>query len=477
MRTAPQKQDFFKLLLLIILWAVISLDNTGFTQELIVPDSLSNIKPDSLSHLKARKKTIESDTLIFKSDSLVTSDTLSIPDGSQKKGNKKEKFLDSKVKYSAKDSMRFELATKKMYLYGQAQVDYGTIILKAGYIELNMNTKIVYARGIKDSLGNEVERPVFDEKGQSFTSKEMTFNFETKKGLIKEVITQEGEGYIHGESVKKMQNDELFIKHGKYTTCENPEPHFYIQASKLKVIPNDKVITGPAILVIEQVPTPLALPFGYFPNKKGQSSGIILPTYGESRELGFFLTNGGYYKPLNEKVDISLLGDIYSKGSWALGANSNYHQRYKYRGNIDVKYSEITFGEKELRFYQDAQGNYPFYQKNKGYMIHWRHVQDPKARPNSIFSADVNAGSSNYNQLSSFSSGSANYLTNTLQSNISFSRPWPGKPFNLTLSGGHSQNTISNKVTVTLPQAVFTVNRFFPFKRKTVVGAQKFYEK
>ena len=433
--------------------------------------------PDSLTAQKSRKQdndtTLSSDSLHIRSDSLALPPNL-LPDTTLKKG---KKFLDSKVKYTARDSMRFDLKTKKMFLYGEAHVDYESITLKAGYMELDMNSKIVYATGIPDSLGKESEQPVFEDKGHTFTSREMTFNFETKKGLIKEVITKEGEGYIHGENVKKMQNDELYIKNGKYTTCENPQPHFHIHASKLKVIPDDKIITGPAYLAVEDVPTPLALPFGFFPNKKGQTSGLIIPTYGESEQLGFFLNNGGYYFALSEKADLSLLGDIYSKGSWALGANSNYHKRYKFTGNVDARYSNIIVGESRLRDYKDEHLNNPFFQENKDFMIRWKHRQDPKARPNSLFSADVNAGTSNYNQLNSFSSNSANFLTNTLQSNISYARSWPGKPFNLILNGRHSQNTITKEVSVTLPEATFTVNRFFPFKRQASIGAAKWYEK
>ena len=433
--------------------------------------------PDSLTVQKNRKQdkdTIFSrDSLIFKSDSLHLPGNL-LPGSTVKK---EKKFLDSKVKYTARDSMRFDLKTKKMFLYGEAHVDYESITLKAGYMELDMNSKIVYAKGILDSLGKETEQPVFEDKGHSFASKEMTFNFETKKGLIKEVITKEGEGYIHGENVKKMQNDELYIKNGKYTTCENPQPHFHIHASKLKVIPDDKIITGPAYLAVEDVPTPLALPFGFFPNKKGQTSGLIIPTYGESEQLGFFLNNGGYYFALSEKADLSLLGDIYSKGSWALGANSNYHKRYKFTGKVDARYSNIILGESRLRDYRDEKGKNPFFQENKGFMIKWQHTQDLKARPNSRFSADVNAGTSDYNRLNSFGSNSASFLTNTLQSNISYSRSWPGKPFNLTLNGRHSQNTITKEVSVTLPEATFTVNRFFPFKRQASIGAPKWYEK
>jgi hypothetical protein len=390
---------------------------------------------------------------------------------------KKNKLLDAEVKYNSKDSIRFEVNNKKLFLYDEAKVDYQDISLKSAYIELDLNKKIVFAKGAADSSGIIKGNPVFDDKGQSFESKQMSYNFETKKGLIKDVITKEGDSYVHGKSVKKMDNDELYIKGGKYTTCDNPEPHFHIQSSKLKIIPNNKIISGPAYVAVENVPTPLALPFALFPNKQGQTSGIILPLYGESPRLGFFLTNGGYYMNISEYMDLALTGDIYSKGSWAGGGSTNYKKRYKYQGNFNARYSNIKIGESWLKDYKNDRGENPFFEDNKDFLIQWRHTQDPKARPNSIFSADVNAGTSRYNQLNALSTGSGNFLTNTLQSNVSYSKSWPGKPYNLSVSARHSQNTLARDMTVMLPEAAFTVNRIFPFKRQVQVGSQKWYEK
>jgi lipopolysaccharide assembly outer membrane protein LptD (OstA) len=451
----PPAKHFLKIVLLISLFSgaydnVFSQDFESSADTLVKKKKI--ITSDSLS----------SDTLNLIGDTIESSLIKNLP--------KKKKMLDSPVKYHAKDSMRFDVGLKKMFLFGDAKVQYETITLTAAYIELNMNTKIVYAIGMPDSSGNEIGRPVFEDKGQSFVSREMSFNFDTKKGLIKDVITKEGDGFIHGESVKKMENDEMYIKSGKYTTCESEVPHFHIHASKLKVIPDDKIITGPAYLAVENVPTPLVLPFGFFPNKKGRTSGILMPTYGDSPNLGFFLNGGGYYLALTDNIDLALRGDIYSKGSWGLNSSSNYHKRYKFKGAFDARYSNISIGEKEL------EGT-PYFSRNKDFLIRWNHRQDPKARPNSLFTADVTAGTSNYNQLNAFSVGSQNFLTNTMQSNISYNKSWPGKPFNLTLNAGHSQNTISKEVNVILPQAVFNVNRFFPLKRKSSLGEQKWFEK
>jgi hypothetical protein len=462
---------FFNSPLLIIFFA---LNLLSFSSTAKQDEGVINFKKEKFSNAQFADSTIlAEDSLTIQP--VISSSANSIAADSLKK---QKKVIDSKVQYAARDSLRMHLPTKKMYLYGDAQVDYEQITLKAAYIELDMNTKVVYARGVTDSLGNEIGKPEFSDKGQSFISKEMSFNFETKKGLIKDVITKEGDGYIHGQSVKKMDTDEMYIKSGKYTTCDNPEPHFHIHATKLKVIPDNKIITGPAYLAVENVPTPLALPFGFFPNKKGQTSGIILPQYGESQVQGFFLNNGGYYFAVNEKVDFSLLGDIYSKGSWALGGRSNYNKRYKYNGTFDARYSQFTFGERMLRDFQPANGGInPYFQVNKDFLVRWNHRQDPKARPSSLFSANVNAGTSNYNRLNSFGANNSNFLTSSLQSNVMFSKAWPGTPFNLTLNGSHSQNTITGETNISLPQAVFNVNRVFLFKRKLAVGQQKWFEK
>lgn len=378
---------------------------------------------------------------------------------------KSKQVLDAPVVYSAKDSMRINVKEKKLYLFGDAEVNYKEINLKSAYVEIDFGQNTLFAKGLKDSLGKEIGRPEFKEGAQVIKSKTILYNFETKKGLITDVITQEADGYIHGDSVKKMEDDVMFIKHGKYTTCEDEHPHFYFNISKLKVIPDDKIVSGPANLVVEDVPTPLAIPFGYFPNKKGRKNGIIVPQYGESQALGFFLKEGGYYVGLSEHMDLALTGDIYTRGSWATRAHTNYTKRYKYAGSFDARYSQIQISEKD----------FPDFRLNKDFFIKWTHRQDPKARPNSSFSADVNAGTSSFNQLNS--AASTDFLQNAFQSSINYNKSWPGKPYSLNISARHAQNTQDSSVVISLPEAAFVVQRIFPLKRKTVIGSERWYEK
>lgn len=367
--------------------------------------------------------------------------------------------IESTVLYDAEDSMKIDKINEKVYLYGNAQVNYENIQLNANYIEVDLKNNAVTANGTPDSTGKLTGLPVFKEGDQEYEAGKMTYNFETKKGKIAEVKTQEGEGFIKGNEVKKTGNDVMFIRDGYYTTCNLPDPHFSLATSKLKIIPGNKIITGPTVLKIDDIPTPLGLPFGFFPNKKGQSSGIIIPTYGDSRRLGFFLRNGGFYWGINEYIDASLTGDIYSLGSWGSNFNSRYKKRYKYNGNINLSYSKI------LNSYRE----FPDFSESNEFFVRWNHAQDSKARPGSRFSANVNVGSSSNftNNLNSFSN---DYLTNTFQSSITYSNSFPSKPFNLTVSARHNQNTQTGAFNVNLPDVSFNVSRQFPFKNLGKIG-------
>jgi lipopolysaccharide assembly outer membrane protein LptD (OstA) len=374
--------------------------------------------------------------------------------------------LTSNVIYSAKDSIRFDLDGKKMYLFGTADVKYEEIHLEADYIEIDWATNIVSAQGRADSNGVLIGKPVFSEDAQKFDALKMEYNFKTKKGRISEVFTKQGEGYLHGETVKKNDKNEFFVKNGQFTTCNLPgHPHFAINASKIKMIPNDKIITGPANLEIEGLPTPLAVPFGIFPNSPKRSSGIIIPTYGESANLGFFLTDGGYYFGINDYIDAAIRGNIYSRGSWGLSGRTTYNYRYHYNGALDLRFSKILQGDPEL-FGSTT---------SKDFFVTWKHNQDAKARPNSRFSASVNAGTNNYNQLNSFNTNTI--VANTFQSSISYSKSFPNLPVNFVISANHSQNTATKIITVTAPELQANLNRIFPFKRKNLVGKERFYEK
>jgi lipopolysaccharide export system protein LptA len=390
------------------------------------------------------------DTLIH-ADTIVRKDTLLKPVS-------KKSFIDEKVEYSADDSILVDKDKKKAYLYNNAVVTYDNMKLTAGYIEIDFGKNIVYSSGIKDSTGKITQKPISEQDGEKFTAGEITYNFKTKKGKIKDVITQQGEGYIHGGGIKKDSSNTFYVAHGKYTTCDLEHPHFYIGAKKIKVIPDDKIVTGPAQLVIMDVPTPLVIPFGYFPNKKGRASGILVPTYGESKVWGFNLQNGGYYFGNNEYVDLALRGDIYSNGSFAVRAQSNYKLRYKYNGMVGLNYAYMINGNPQ----------FVTTTRTPSYSIRWSHNQDSKANPGSVFSANVNMVSALYNKYNGNVSN-GQYTTNTLQSKISYSKKL-GSNFNFSANAMQSQNTILKQSTYELPNLALTMNRIFPFKNDNKVG-------
>ncbi|HRG59579.1 MAG TPA: putative LPS assembly protein LptD [Bacteroidia bacterium] len=370
--------------------------------------------------------------------------------------------IDEQVKYQAVDSIIFVVDSQLVFLYGKAEVYYGDINLKAGEIYIDQQKNLVEAKGVLDSSGKKVDNPDFSDGSQNFKSKHIVYNTKTKKGKIKEVTTVDGESYLRGESVKKDSTDVTYMQHGSYTTCNLEHPHYYFALSKLKVIPDDKIVTGPANLVVADVPTPLALPFGFFPNRKGQANGILLPTYGQADNYGFFLKDGGYYLGINEHFDVMIRGDIYTRGSWALRTESQYAQKYKYNGNVNLSYAVFKLGEE----------GFPNFQKRKDFFVRWNHAQDPKANPSSRFSADVNFGTSSYNQLNATNTN--DILSNTFQSSVQYTKSFAKS--NLTLSARQSQNTATRKFDISAPELTYAVNRFYPFKRKNQVGANKWYE-
>lgn len=379
---------------------------------------------------------------------------------------KPKRFLESIVKYSAKDSIIMAAAKKKIYLYGNAVLDYTTINLKAAYVEIDMEKKTLFAKGYYDSLEGEwIGRPMFTDKDKTFTAEEMSYNFETKKGLVRSVITQEGEGYLHGEKVKYTKErvgkdtvQVIYVKGGKYTTCNLEEPHFHIRASKIKVIPNDKIITGPANFVIENVPTPIFLPFGYFPTKTERASGIIFPQYGIQPEFGFFLKDLGYYWAASPKVDLAVRGSIYTNGSFGVSLSSQYKIRYKVSGNVSIEYKNTVFGfDPKLKEIKQ-------YTRLPNWRFTWNHQQDPKWLPGLAFKSDVNVITSGFNKYNEISI--ANYVQNTFQSTISVAYSIPKTPFNISVNLRHEQNTNLGTVNLTLPEIAWNTTRFFPFKNR-----------
>ena len=380
------------------------------------------------------------------------------------KEQKSEYSLESVVEYQSFDSISFDIPEQKISLYKNAEIRYEDIILKSDFVEIFLKHSILFAKGLPDSTGKIKGKPDFTQSNDHFTAETLKYNFKTRKGYITDIITEQGDGFIQGAVVKKLPDNSALFKNGIYTTCNNHQcPHFYIHLSRAKMIPDDKIVTGPAYLVIEDVPTPLAIPFGFFPIKKGRSSGIIIPSYGESANRGFFLENGGYYFAINDYVDLILKGDIYSRGSWAIKTNSSYNKRYKYSGNININYAENYFGEREL----------PDFQCNRDFFVKWSHNQDTRARPNSRFSANVNAGSSSYNNYNP--SSTSDYLSNTFQSNVSYQTTIAGK-YNFSANLRHSQNTLTKQVDLNLPEIAFSTNRFYPLQKKKQIGKKKWYE-
>jgi lipopolysaccharide assembly outer membrane protein LptD (OstA) len=376
--------------------------------------------------------------------------------------------LTSPVTYSANDSIVFEEGGFA-HLYGDGKVNYEKIELTAQTITMNMDSSTVFARGTEDSLGVVTGQPVFKDGDTSYDTKTIRYNFKSKKGIISNVVTQQGEGYVVGNNAKKGPNDELFMQDGIYTTCDNHEhPHFYLQLTKAKVRPKKNVVTGPAYLVVEDVPLPLAVPFFFFPFSSSYSSGFIMPTYMDDSSRGFGLEGGGYYFAISDMMDLKVTGDIFTKGSWSLGGETNYNRRYRYSGSLSADYQVTKTGDK----------NMPDYAVSKDFKIVWSHRQDAKARPNQSFSASVNFSSSSYEKSNINNLYNSQALTqNTKTSSISYSRTF--SDIGLTLSGtaNIAQTMRDSSISMTLPDLNISLSRLYPFKRKKQVGAERWYEK
>lgn len=369
------------------------------------------------------------------------------------------------ISYSADDTVYFNLAEKKMYLYKNAVVTYLTTELKADYIEVDMENSIIYASGVPDTAGVLIGKPKFKDGSQEFECLDLKYNLKTKKGFIKEIVTQQGEGYLQAKLTKKVTDSIYCVKNGWYTTCDNHDhPHFYIRMSKAKMIKDKKVVSGFANLYIEDVPLPLAIPFGFFPITKKGTSGILMPTYGEEKARGFNLRDGGYYWFINDYVDLSVTGTIYTNGSWGLNLGSNYRKRYKFNGNFSFSMSRNHTSEKGA----------PDYSQSKDWALRWTHSQDPKANPYTTFSASVDMSSSSNNY---YNATNINDIANQRkQSSISWSKKWPDKPFNITTSFTHNQNSQDTTISLSFPNINFRVSQIYPLRRKERVGKIKWYE-
>lgn len=373
------------------------------------------------------------------------------------------------VNYTAKDSLIF-FGGNIAAMYGSSKINYTDIQMTADYLNMNMDSSIVYAQGgVPDSLGQIPGKPVFKDKGGEYNSETMKYNFKTKKGFITNVITQQGEGFVTGGQSKKMENDDLYLQNGRYTTCDiHDHPHFYFALTKAKVTPGSNAVTGPAYLVLEDVALPVAIPFGFFPFTSSYSSGIIFPQFGQELNRGFFLRNGGYYFAINDYVDLALTGEIYTKGSWGLNARSAYNKRYRYTGNINIGYLTTVTGDKGASDYS----------KSTDFKLTWSHAQDSKASLNSSFSASVNLSTSTYDrkQMDSYYNPQ-NFTNNTKSSSVNYTYRFPTIPLSIATNINVNQRTKDSTITATLPDMTITLSRIYPFKRRVAVGAERWYEK
>lgn len=376
--------------------------------------------------------------------------------------------LEAPVVYQSKDSMVW-YKNGNAYLYGEGQVNYQKIELKANEIIIDLETSTVHAQGSTDSTGVTTGRPVFADGNTPYESETMSYNFKSRKGLINNVTTQQGEGYMTSNTVKKGASDEFYIRNGRYTTCEDHEhPHFYLSLTRAKMRPNQDIVFGPAYLVVADVPLPLALPFGFFPFTKDYSSGFIMPSYGDELERGFYLRDGGYYFAISDLVDLKLTGEIFTKGSWGTSAISNYRKRYKYSGNVNLSYIVTKTGEK----------NMPDYSVSKNFKVVWSHRQDAKANPKQNFSASINYATTNYERNNLSSMYNPNLTSQSIRtSSMSYSRNFPDLKLNLSSSFNISQNVRDSTLSLTLPSLNWSVSRVYPFKRRKARGEEKWYEK
>jgi hypothetical protein len=393
----------------------------------------------------------------------------SIPTDTIKMSSDSSRFskdaLDKAVNYHAEDSIVYDIENKMVHLYGKAHVDYDDITLDAAYIQFNWDANTVSAFGLKDSNGKEYGLPHFMQGDEAYDAREIAFNFKTRKGRISELLTQQDEGYLHSEIIKRSKDETYFGLHNKFTTCNYAEPDFYIAANKVKVIPKKVIVTGPANLVVAGVPTPLFVPFAIFPFKQGRTKGIIIPEYGERTDLGFFLANGGYYFPVKDHLDFAITGTIFSRGTWGLNLISRYNKRYRYSGNVSMKFiRERSFNPADATNYYRNQFN-----------VQWNYNLDQKANPNYRFSAAVNFATSGYNRR--YTSQVDTRLNNQLGSSISYSKIFRKAPLNFTATANHNQNLANNTVSIGLPDINFGMSQINPFKRNSVVGRPKWYEK
>ena len=428
-----------------------------------LPQTLDSVHRTPAGNLDSLSRSLRRDTTIAVSNAKALADSAKLDTTRQRSG------LEAPVDYTAKDSLVYDATTGFAHLYGEAKVHYQNMDLSADYITLNMDSTIVHAQGVPDSTGKAMKgTPIYKQGSENYESERMSFNFRTKKGFIEKVKTTQGNGFLRSVDSKRSDDGNFYLQDAQYTTCDADHPHFYLQLTRAKVSPGKETFFGPAYLVVADVPLPLAIPYGFFPFNKKYSSGIIMPSYGDETSRGFYLRDGGYYFALSDRMDLKLLGELYTKGSWGLSAETNYAKRYAYRGNFYVSYLTTITGEKNL----------PDFSKTTSLKVQWSHASDAKANPNTSFSARVNYASQNYERsnLTSLYTPTA-YTQSTRASSVSFTHNIPSLGISLSGSSNITQNMRDSSLAITLPDLSINVNRFYPFRRKKAVGKERWYEK
>lgn len=444
-----------------------SSDTTAVASDSI-KDSIATIMRDSLGREIVDTTKMDSLQLAIYHHNRAIDDSIRLDSINRQRAN----GINSPVQYEASDSLVYNAKSKTALLYGQSKVKYENMDLEAEKIHMSLDSSLVHATGTRDTTDSTghtlVGTPVFSMGQDKYESDTMAFNFKTKKGLISKVYTQQEDGFLQSEISKRSANGDVYLQHGRYTTCDKKHPDFYIALSRGKVRPGKDVTFGPAYLVVADVPLPLAIPYGFFPFTKSYSSGFIMPTYGDESDRGFYLRDGGYYFAINDKWDLKLLGEIYTKGSWGLSAASNYNKRYRYSGSFFLSYQNTKTGDK----------NMPDYSEQKSFKVQWSHRQDAKANPYSSLSASVNFATSSYERNNLNSLYNPQTLSqSTRTSSVSWSTTFSSIGLSLSSTANLSQNMRDSTLSVTLPDLNISLSRFYPFKRKHAAGDERWYEK
>ncbi len=464
-----KKETLVFVLLFVIVFALADVPRLSFPQKAKTGDSIAHdsVPIDSLK----RDSLLKNDTTLM--DSLhkaIWKHNKAIDDSlrADSINRSRKNGIDAPVYYTATDSMTYEGATGIAHLYGKSNVKYEDMDLESDQIYMSLDSSLVHATGSLDTAGVKFGTPVFKMGSDTYETDTMAFNFKTKKGLINNVYTEQQDGFMTSEISKRNADGDMFLYHGRYTTCDDPHPDFYFAMSRAKVRPGKDVVFGPTYLVVSDVPLPFAIPYGFFPFTKSYSSGFIMPTYGDETSRGFYLRDGGYYFAVSDKMDLKLIGEIYTKGSWGITTSSNYRKRYRYNGSFLFSYQNSVSGDK----------NMPDYVKTTSFKLQWSHRQDAKANPYSSLSASVNFASTSYEPNNLTSMYNPQRLTqSTRTSSVSWSTNFSSIGMNLGLTTNINQNMRDSTIALTLPDLNVSISRFYPFKRKKMVGKERWYEK